>query len=134
MESVQVKIEGDADTGYTIVPLVPVKPEKAALYIGPKKNTWLLDYDSALSVIDTYAKQCRVSQMGKSDYVIIYPAESAVKIDDMDYVMGECIIMKAEKDVTCMTQKETIKAFTEYASRVKTVYAGQYGLPAYQLD
>lgn len=42
--------------------------------------------------------------------------------------------MKSDRGVKCMTQKETAEALVEYASRMKTVYAGQYGLPAYQVD
>lgn len=134
MESVKVRIEGDADTDYVFATVTPAKPEKAALYIGPEKSMWLLDYERALSVIDDYAAQCMSAMMGKSDYIIIYPAESAVKIDGEDYIMGECLIMKSDNGVKCMTQKETADAFIEYASRMKTVYAGQYGLPAYQVN
>lgn len=134
MERVKVRIAGDADSGYVFVSMVPAKAKRTAIYIGPEKSIWLLDQEKALEGIREYGEQCMSSLMGKSDYIIIYPAESAVEIDGEDYLMGECLIMKAENGVKCMTEEERERAFDEYASRMRVVYAGQYGLPAYQVN
>lgn len=134
MESIKIRISEDEDYGFIIEAVAPVLVEKTALYIGPEKSMWLLDYERALAVIDDYAEECMSAMIGKSDYIIIYPAESAVNVDGDNFIMGECLIMKSDHGVKCMTQRETVEAFVEYASRTKTVYAGQYGLPAYQVD
>lgn len=134
MESIKIRVSGDENYGYIIEAVAPVLVEKTALYIGPEKSMWLLDYERALAIIDDYAEQCMSAMIGKSDYIIIYPAESAVEIDGEDYLMGECLIMKAENGVKCMTEEERERAFDEYASRMRVVYAGQYGLPAYQVN
>ncbi len=134
MERVKVRIVGDADSGYVFVPIVPTKPQRTAIYIGPEKSIWLLDQERALEMIREYGEQCMSSFIGKTDYIIIYPAESAVEIDGEDYLMGECLIMKSENGVKCMNEEELAKAFNEYASRMSIVYAGQYGLPAYQMN
>ena len=134
MESVKVRIEGDADVGFKFAAVAPALPKKAALYISTKKSLWLMDYEGALGVIDDYAEQCMSAMMGKTDYIIIYPAESAVKVDGQNLIMGECLIMKSENGVQCMTRDELEGAFTEYVSRVTRVCAGQYELSAYQVD
>ncbi len=134
MESIKVRISGDEDYGFIIEAVTPVLVEKTALYIGPEKSMWLLDYERAIALIDDYAEECMSAMIGKTDYIIIYPAESAVNIDGDNFIMGECLIMKSDSGVKCMTKRETVEAFVEYASRMKTVYAGQYGLPAYQVD
>ena len=134
MESVRVKIEGDADEGFKFVAVVPEVPQKVALYNSTKKKLWLMDYERALEVIDDYAERCMSAMMGKTNYIIIYPSDSAVKIDGQKYIMGEFLIMKSDVGVQCMTQGELKEAFTELASRMTSVYAGQYELPAYQVD
>ena len=88
MERVKVRIAGDADSGYAFVSVVPAKAKRTAIYIGPEKSIWLLDQEKALEGIKEYGEQCMSSLMGKSDYIIIYPAESAVEIDGEDYLMG----------------------------------------------
>lgn len=134
MENVKVRIEGDADAGFKFAAVAPALPKKAALYISTKKSLWLMDYERALGVIDDYAEQCMSAMMGKTDYIIIYPAESAVKVDGQNLIMGECLIMKSENGISCMTPQELETAFTEYVSRLTSVCAGQYELPAYQVD
>lgn len=134
MKSVKIRIEGDPECGYVLVAGAPLQIDKAALYISPEKSMWLLDYERALSIIEDYGHQCMSVMIGKSDYLLIYPSESAVKIDGDDFVMGECLLMKSDRGVRCMTLTETVEAFVEYSSRTKTVYAGQYKLPAYQVD
>jgi len=134
MESVKVRIEGDADAGFKFAAVAPALPKKAALYISTKKSLWLMDYERALGVIDDYAEQCMSAMMGKTDFIIIYPAESAVKVDGQNLIMGECLIMKSDNGVQCMTRDELEVAFTEYVSRITSVCAGQYELPAYQVD
>ena len=69
-----------------------------------------------------------------TDYMVIYPVDSAVKIDGSNFILGECLIMKSGNGVQCMTQKELEEAFVEFISRTTSVYAGQYELPAYQVD
>ena len=134
MESIKIRVSGDENYGYIIEAVAPVLVEKTALYIGPEKSMWLLDYERALAIIDDYAEQCMSAMIGKSDYIIIYPAESAVNIDGDNFIMGECLIMKSENGVQCMTRDELEAAFTEYVSRITSVCAGQYELPAYQVD
>ena len=134
MESVRVKIDGDADYGFKFSAVTPAIPKKVALYISTKKSLWLMDYERALGVIDDFADDCMSAMIGKSDYMVIYPASSAVRIDDCNFVLGECLIMKSGNGVQCMTQKELEEAFVEFISRTTNVYAGQYELPAYQVD
>ena len=48
MESVKVRIDGDADYGFKFTAVIPTIPKKVALYISTKKSLWLMDYDRAL--------------------------------------------------------------------------------------
>ena len=135
MESVKVRIDGDADYGFKFTAVAPAIPKKVALYISTKKSFWFMDIERALGVIEDYAENCMSAMIGNTDYMIIYPVGSAVKIDGYNLVMGECLIMKAGKEgVQCMNQKELEEAFVEFVSRTTSVYAGQYELPAYQVD
>ena len=115
--------------------MTPTIPKKVALYISTKKSLWLMDYDRALGVVEDYGENCLSAMIGHTDYMIIYPVGSAASIDGCNLVMGECLIMKAANDgVQCMNQKELEEAFIEFVSRTTNVYAGQYELPAYQVD
>lgn len=135
MESVKVRIDGDADYGFKFTAVIPTIPKKVALYISTKKSLWLMDYDRALGVVEDYGENCLSAMIGHTDYMIIYPVGSAASIDGCNLVMGECLIMKAANDgVQCMNQKELEEAFIEFVSRTTNVYAGQYELPAYQVD
>ena len=134
MVSVKVRIDGDADAGFKFTAVAPAIPKKVALYISTKKSLWLMDYERALGVIEDYAEHCMSAMMGNTDYMVIYPVGSAVKIDGNNFILGECMIMKSGNGVQCMTQKELEEAFVEFVSRTTSVYAGQYELPAYQVD
>ena len=135
MGSVKVRVEGDADYGCKFAAVAPAIPKKVALYISTKKSLWLMDYERALSVIEDYGENCMSAMLGHTDYLVIYPVASAVRIDGNNLVMGECMIMKSgNAGVECLTQKELEEAFVEFFSRTTSVYAGQYELPAYQVD
>lgn len=133
MKRMKMRIEGDMDRGYTFVSATPVVEEKIALYIDAEGTVWLFDYQNALDMLNAFDEQCMSALMGKTEYIVIYPEDSAVTIDGDDYIMGECLIMKNYDGVQCMNLEEAVDAFVEYVSRVKTVYAGQYALLAYQV-
>ena len=135
MGSVKVKIIKDADCGVKFTTIAPAIPKKAALYMNAKQSLWLMDEEKALEVIKNYGDDCMAEMIGRTDYMIIFPSESAVNIDGNNFVMGECLIMKAgNKSVECMSLNEMEEAFVEFISRTISVYAGQYELPAYQVD
>ena len=135
MGSVKVKIIKDADCGVKFATIAPAIPKKVALYMNAKQSFWLMDEEKALEVIKKYGDYCMAEIIGHTDYMIIIPSESAVNIDGNNFVMGECLIMKAgNKSVECMSLNEMEEAFVEFISRTISVYAGQYELPAYQVD
>ena len=135
MGSVKVKIIKDVDCGVKFTTIAPAIPKKAALYMNAKQSLWLMDEEKALEVIKNYGDDCMAEMIGRTDYMIIFPSESAVNIDGNNFVMGECLIMKAgNKSVECMSLNEMEEAFVEFISRTISVYAGQYELPAYQVD
>lgn len=135
MGSVKVKIIRDADCGVKFATIAPAIPKKVALYMNVKQSLWLMDEEKALEVIKKYGDDCMAEMIGRTDYMIIFPSESAVNIDGNNFVMGECLIMKAgNKSVECMSLNEMEEAFVEFVSRTISVYAGQYELPAYQVD
>lgn len=63
MESVKVRIDGDADYGFKFTAVIPTIPKKVALYISTKKSLWLMDYDRALGVIEDYGENCLSAMM-----------------------------------------------------------------------
>ncbi|MBQ5675799.1 MAG: hypothetical protein IIV45_12115 [Lachnospiraceae bacterium] len=135
MRSVKVRIAKEADCELSFEIVAPAIPKKVALYMNAKQSFWLMDEEKALEVIKNYGDDCMAEMIGHTDYMIIFPSESAVNIDGNNFVMGECLIMKAgNKSVECMSLNEMEEAFVEFISRTISVYAGQYELPAYQVD
>ena len=133
MENVELRFINDSRGRCFLVSVDPIKMDKGALYLNADQSMWLMDYEKALTVIDDYADRCMSEVMGKSDYVVIYPCDSLVKIDGEKYIIGECLIMKSEHGVQCMSPKEIHDAFIEYVSRITYVRAGQASLEAYRI-
>lgn len=134
MKSIKVQITGDAEQGYVFSAPAPTIRKEFALFIASDHSMWLLDHETAQRVIDEYGEECNSEIIGKTDGVIIYPTESASSIDGEKYIVGECLVMKADFGLKCLKDEEMETVFTELISRTAIISLGQHSIPAYQVD
>ena len=134
MRSIKVQFTGDAEQGYVFSAPSPTKRKEFALLIASDHSMWLLDQETAQRVIDEYGEECNSAMIGKTDGIIIYPTESASTIDGEKYILGECLIMKADIRLSCLKDEEMKTVFAELISRTAIISLGQYSIPAYQVD
>lgn len=133
MENVELRFINDSIGRCFLVSVDPIKMDKGALYFDSDQTMWLMDHEKALAVIDGYADRCMSEMIGKSEYIIIYPCDSLVRIDGEKYIIGECLIMKSDHGLQCLSPKEIHDAFIEAISRITYVRAGQVTLAAYEI-
>ena len=134
MMCVNTRIIEDEELCLTLIHEGILKVDDVAVYISKEREVFLMDYEKSLSVIDCFADRCMSVMMGKTEYLLIFPLDSAVVIDGDDYVLGECLIMKSEDGVRCLSREELLSALREYTSRQRKVHLGQYCVEAYRMD
>ena len=134
MMCINTRVIEDEELCLTLIHEGFLKVDDVAVYISKEREVFLMDYEKALSMIDDFSDRCMSVMMGKTEYLLIFPLDSAVVIDGEDYVLGECMIMKSEGGVRCLSREELLSALREYTSRQRKVHLGQYFVEAYRMN
>lgn len=104
------------------------------LYFSKDRDLFLMNYSDALATLDNFGEQSMSVMMGKTDFLVVFPEESVVTINNEDYLFGECMIMKSDHGLKSLEYEELVPALREYSSRMLPFRVGQFQTEAYRLD
>ena len=105
-----------------------------ALLLSPGEGMLMMDLEHANQAIKYYGESCKSTIMGKTDFMLIYPEESEIRLNGDKYLVGECLMMKSARGLELITKQEVQLALKEFLSRVTVIRIGLCDIPAYRLD
>ena len=107
--------------------------EKLAIFIDKECKVWGLEEEIALATIDTYGNRSQSEMIGNSGYIIIFDGDSVIQVGSQKYIFGDCLIMKSDNGLKCLSEDEVQEAINEYGSRLSRVNMGGFCFTGYPL-
>ena len=134
MEGMKITIQVETGTeNITISTGSKSENEKAAIFIDKECKVWGLGEEIALATIDTYGSRSQSEMIGNSEYIIIFDGDSVIQVGSQKYIFGDCLIMKSDNGLKCLSEDEVQEAINEYGSRLSRVNMGGFCFTGYPL-
>ncbi|MDD3417260.1 MAG: hypothetical protein PHY47_25245 [Lachnospiraceae bacterium] len=107
---------------------------ESAIYIDRNRMVWGLSEDLAMGILDSYGNNSKSEMIGKSDYILIFDSKNEIGVGENRYIAGDCLIMKSENGLKCISDDEIEDAMKQYGSRLTIIKMGQFSISGYQLN
>ena len=134
VEGIKITIQVEAGTeSITAVAEPGYQDENVAIYIDKQHRVWGLGEAIALATLDTYGERSQSEMIGKSDYIIIFDGDSVIQSGYQKFIFGDCLIMKSDHGLKCLTEEEVNEAMREYGSRLTRMNMGGFCFTGYPL-
>ena len=92
------------------------------IYITSEQEIWLIDDKEATSKVMGIEDNMGVISLGKTNYILLYSRDHAIRYDGNEYLIGEIIICKDEDGFKPLKLYEIMEAIDELTSRLVDAY------------
>lgn len=88
------------------------------IYITSEQEIWLIDDKEATSKVMGIEDNMGLISLGKTNYILLYSRDHAIRYDGNEYLIGEIIICKDEDGLKPLKLYEIMEAIDEFSSRL----------------
>lgn len=108
-------------------------PPEYAIYVDMDQKLHYISVQDALSLIDSFGKNCMSEMIGKSDYILVYDEERRIVVDGNAYLLGGFLVMRSEYGLKGLSREDIDNVMSQMAGRTTAFSMGQYRIQAFQL-
>ena len=92
------------------------------IYITAEQEIWLIDDKDATNKVMNIEDNMGLISLGKTNYIMLYSRDHAIRYDGNEYLIGEIIICKDDDGFKPLKLYEIMEAIDELTSRLVDAY------------